>query len=125
VVQYKIALCFNEHVIREDDSGAANMKKQPCGLGRAIPFLSAGAKLLSISMFVAGLLAQQLALAQGTTTYLSNLGQASAGSLAVGSDSWLAAPFGTGFNAGGYVLDSAQLSLTDASGNRYTVLWTR
>jgi hypothetical protein len=70
-----------------------------------------------ISMFVVGLLAQQIAVAQGTTTYLSNLGQASAGSVAVGSDSWLAAPFQTGTNAGGYVLDSVQLALTDASGN--------
>ena len=93
------------------------MKNQPCGAGHGIPLLSAGAKLLSISMFVAGLLAQQLALAQGTTTYLSNLGQASAGSLAVGSNSWLAAPFMTGANAGGYVLNSVQLALTDASGN--------
>ena len=68
-----------------------------------------------ISMFVVGLLAQQIAVAQGTTTYLSNLGQASAGSLAVGSDSWLAAPFLTGNNAGGYVLDSVQLALADAA----------
>jgi hypothetical protein len=70
-----------------------------------------------ISMFVAGLLAQQLALAQGTTTYLSNLGQASGGSLAVGSDSWLAAAFRPGFDAGGYSLDSVQLALADASGS--------
>jgi hypothetical protein len=70
-----------------------------------------------ISMFVVGLLAQQIAVAQGTTTYLSNLGQASVGSLAVGSDSWLAAAFMTGTNAGGYVLDSVQLSLADASGS--------
>src|ERR1039458_2607755 len=70
-----------------------------------------------ISMFVVGLLAQQIAVAQGTTTYLSNLGQASAGSLAVGSDSWLAEAFRTGADAGGYVLDSVQLSLADASGS--------
>ncbi len=70
-----------------------------------------------ISMFVVGLLAQQIAVTQGTTTYLSNLGQASAGSLAVGSDSWLAAPFGTGFNAAGYTLDSVQLALADAAGS--------
>jgi hypothetical protein len=70
-----------------------------------------------ISMLVLGLLAQQIAVAQGTTTYLSNLGQASAGSLAVGSDSWFAAPFGTGTNAAGYVLDSVQLALADAAGS--------
>ena len=93
------------------------MKNQPCGAGHGIPLLSAGAKLLSISMFVAGFLAQQLAVAQGTTTYLSNLGQASAGRLAVGSNSWLAAPFLTGNNAGGYVLDSVQLALADATGS--------
>jgi hypothetical protein len=68
-----------------------------------------------ISMFVVGLLAQEIAVAQGTTTYLSNLGQASAGRLAVGSNSWLAAPFLTGNNAGGYVLDSVQLALADAA----------
>jgi hypothetical protein len=44
------------------------------------------------------------------------LDQASAGSLAVGSDSWLALGFTTGFNASGYTLDSIQLAMTDASG---------
>jgi hypothetical protein len=51
------------------------------------------------------------------TAYLSNLGQSSTGSLAVGSDSWLAASFGTGTNEGGYELNSIQLAMTDASGN--------
>ena len=68
-------------------------------------------------MFVVGLLAQQIAVAQGTTTYLSNLSQASAGSLPVGSDSWLAAAFQTGTNAAGYLLNSVQLALTAASGS--------
>ena len=54
---------------------------------------------------------------QGTMTYLSNLDQASAGSVAVGSNSWVAIPFKTGTNPGGYVLDSVQLAMTDASGN--------
>ncbi len=62
------------------------------------------------------LLTQQITQAQGTI-YLSNLGQPSAGSLAVGSDSWVAAMFQTGANAGGYVLNSVQLGMADASGN--------
>jgi hypothetical protein len=57
-----------------------------------------------------------IAQAQGTI-YVSNLGQPSAGTLSVGSDSWLAAPFMTGTNAGGYALDSVQLALADASGS--------
>jgi hypothetical protein len=65
---------------------------------------------------LASILAPQIVRAQGTMTYLSNLGQASAGSLAVGSDSWLAAPFETGTNAGGYALNSIQLAMADASG---------
>jgi hypothetical protein len=44
--------------------------------------------------------APQITQAQGTT-YLSNLGEPSTGSLAVGSDSWLAVSFGTGTNVGG------------------------
>src|ERR1022692_2933980 len=105
------------------------MKKRPCGAGHGIPLWEPGQMTINpmeknrtnmksiISMFVVGLLAQQIAVAQGTTTYLSNLGQASAGSRAVGSDSWLAAAFMAGANAGGYVLNSVQLALTDASGN--------
>ena len=69
-----------------------------------------------VIVFAVGLFAPRIATAQGTTTYLSNLGQASAGSLAVGSDSWLAAEFITGTNAGGYSLNSIQLAMTDASG---------
>lgn len=61
-------------------------------------------------------LAPQIIQAQGTV-YLSNLGQASGSSVAVGSNSWLAAIFFTGTNAGGYVLNSIQLVMTDASGS--------
>jgi hypothetical protein len=53
--------------------------------------------------------------AQGTT-YLSNLGETSTGSSAVGSDSWLAASFFPGTNSTGYVLDSIQLSMNEATG---------
>jgi hypothetical protein len=65
---------------------------------------------------VFGLLAQQILQAQGTT-YVSNLDQSSAGSHSAGSDSWLAACFSAGTNASGYVLNSIQLAMTDASGN--------
>jgi len=51
------------------------------------------------------------------TVYVSNLGQPSVGSGAVGSDSWLAAEISTGGNPGGYVFDSLQLAMTPATGN--------
>jgi hypothetical protein len=63
------------------------------------------------------ILAPQIVQAQGTMTYLSNLDQTFTGSLAVGSDSWLAAEFETGTNSSGYSLDSIQLEMTDATGN--------
>jgi hypothetical protein len=69
-----------------------------------------------IIMFAIGLLTQQVTKAQGTI-YLSNLGQASAGSDAVGSDSWLATGFETGNTTSSYSLNSVQLAMTDASGN--------
>ena len=62
------------------------------------------------------LLAPQITQAQGTI-YLSNLGEPSTGSRAVGSNSWLAVPFVTGINDGGYILNSIQLGVADASGN--------
>ena len=65
---------------------------------------------------LASILAPQPAQAQGTMAYLSNVDQPSAGSFAVGSDSWLAAGFATGTNASGYTLDSIQLRMADASG---------
>ena len=76
-----------------------------------------------VIVLVVALLAPQIVQAQGTI-YLSNLGQPSAGSLAVGSDSWQAAIFTTGTNADGYVLNSIQLAMTDASGtpNGFTVM---
>jgi hypothetical protein len=55
--------------------------------------------------------------AQGTMTYLSNLGQPSTGTNAVGSDSWLATLFITGTNSIGYTLNSIQLGMAHASGN--------
>jgi hypothetical protein len=61
--------------------------------------------------------ATQTVLGQGSVTFLSNVDQNSAGGSAVGSDSWLAAGFVTGNNAGGYVLNSVELGMTDASGN--------
>lgn len=70
-----------------------------------------------ITVFVFALLASQVARSQGTLTYLSNLEQPSAGSLAIGSDSWYAALFFTGGNVGGYSLNSIQLAMTDASGS--------
>jgi hypothetical protein len=73
-------------------------------------------KLINGSIIAIGLFAAQITQAQGTV-YLSNLDQASAGSLAVGSDSWLAKMFYTGNNPGGYALDSIQLAMADATGN--------
>jgi hypothetical protein len=67
-------------------------------------------------VLVVGVFVQQATQAQGTT-YLSNLGQPSTGSEDVGSDSWLAADFITGNNIGGYLLNSVQLGMTDASGH--------
>jgi len=63
-----------------------------------------------------GLLASHLVFGQGTV-YLSNLNQNFAGSFAVGSDSWQAPAFITGTNSGGYLLDSVQLGMADASGS--------
>lgn len=70
-----------------------------------------------IILLAVALSVPQISHAQGTMTYLSNLGQPSVGSLSVGSDSWLATVFLTGTNAGGYSLDSIQLATADASGN--------
>jgi hypothetical protein len=72
--------------------------------------------IAGVTAFALGLLTQQITQAQGTMTYLSNLSLTSAGSLAVGSDSWYAALFITGPNSSGYTLDSIQLAMTDASG---------
>lgn len=69
-----------------------------------------------IVLVVVALCVPQMVHAQGTT-YISNLGQSSSGSDAVGSDSSLAIVFLTGPNAGGYSLNSVQLAMTVASGN--------
>ena len=65
---------------------------------------------------ILGLLLPPITQAQGTT-YLSNLSDPTITNVALGSDSWIAAGFGTGPNAGGYLLDSVQLLLGAASGN--------
>jgi hypothetical protein len=72
--------------------------------------------MLAIPAFALAVLSPQIAQAQGTL-YVSSLGLTSSGSASVGSDSWLAADFATGTNAGGYLLNSVQLALADASGN--------
>jgi hypothetical protein len=58
----------------------------------------------------------QIVHAQGTI-YVSNLGQSPSGSYEVGSDSWYAAYFSTGPNAGGYMLGSVQLAMADGAGS--------
>src|ERR1017187_6872880 len=70
-----------------------------------------------IIMVIVALLVPQYIQAQGTTTYLSNLSQASAGSFAIGRNSWYAAGFETGNNASGYSVNSIQLLMTGAYGN--------
>ena len=72
--------------------------------------------MLAILALAFALLSPQIAQAQGTL-YISNLGQTTTGSSPVGNDSWLAADFRTGPNAGGYLLNSVQSALADASGN--------
>jgi hypothetical protein len=69
-----------------------------------------------VIVLAVALLSSQIIQAQGTT-YMSNLGQFTDGSLAVGSDSWVGNEFVVGTNAGGYVLNSVQLQMAAASGN--------
>ena len=64
-----------------------------------------------------GLLASQTIRAQGITTYLSSISATSTGNLPVGNDYWLAANFNTGNNAGGYLLDSIELGMANATGS--------
>ncbi|HEX5399218.1 MAG TPA: hypothetical protein VFY06_09235, partial [Verrucomicrobiae bacterium] len=52
--------------------------------------------LIGVMSFVSG-----TGRSQGTMNYLSNLGQPSAGGIAVGSNSWVAAGFRTGNNPQG------------------------
>jgi len=74
-------------------------------------------KLVTILTLALSVLSAPTARAQGTTTYLSNLGQASTGSLAVGTNSWVAIAFYTGTNARHYVINSIQLAMADATGS--------
>lgn len=60
--------------------------------------------------------APSLVQAQGTL-YVSNLGQTPTGSVAIGSNFWIAQVFVTGTNSGGYMLNSVQLLIDAASGN--------
>jgi hypothetical protein len=64
-----------------------------------------------------GLLLPESAQTQGTTVYVSNLGQPSSGTFSVGSDSWLAWAFLTGADPGGYTLDAVQFAMANATGN--------
>ena len=69
-----------------------------------------------IIIFAVNLLSRQIMQAQGTV-YISDLGQISAGNNPIGSNSWCAADFLTGPNAGGYTLDSIQLQMANATDN--------
>jgi hypothetical protein len=69
-----------------------------------------------ILILVAALLLPVVTRAQGTL-YLSNLGEGSSDSVAVANNAWAAAYFQTGFNPGGFTLNSIQLLMTAASGN--------
>jgi len=69
-----------------------------------------------IIIFAIALLTSKIIYAQGTL-YLSNLTQTSTGSEAAGSDSSLAALFNTGNSADGYLLDSVQLAMANATGD--------
>jgi hypothetical protein len=71
----------------------------------------------SVIVFAVALLAPQILQAQGTITYLSNMIEPSIGNFPVGSNSWLAVPFITGNNPGGYILNSIQIEMADASGS--------
>ncbi|HEX5399244.1 MAG TPA: choice-of-anchor R domain-containing protein [Verrucomicrobiae bacterium] len=63
-----------------------------------------------------GLSVSRIVQAQGTA-YLSNLDQTPSGGLPIGSDSWYAAMFITGTNSSGYMFDSFQAGMADASGS--------
>lgn len=67
-------------------------------------------------VFIIGLLLPQFVRAQGTL-YVSNLGQPTVGSMAIGRDSWIAQPFSTGTNSAGYSLYSVELLMGAGSGN--------
>jgi hypothetical protein len=66
--------------------------------------------------FVMRLVNPGSAQAQGTV-FISNLGQAAVGSVAVASNAWVAQSFQTGSFTGGYFLNAIELELGAASGN--------
>ena len=73
-------------------------------------------KITSFTLSIVGLLAPLIATAQGTLS-LSNLGEPSVGSGAVGKDQWFAQSFHTGNSSGGYALNSIQLLMDETSGS--------
>jgi hypothetical protein len=75
---------------------------------------SAVKKLIIVALI--SLVAPQITRAQGTTC-VSNLGQPTIGTRPIGSDSWLGAPFLTGNNFGGYLLNFIQLGTSNSSGS--------
>jgi hypothetical protein len=97
-----LGLCLTEKVVVQE------MKAFIKGL--------AGEGIVALAMLATGLLAPQIAQAEGTL-YFSNLSQNSAGSVAVGSDSWIAQAFFPSFNPGGYDLNSVQLLMGATSGS--------
>jgi hypothetical protein len=73
-------------------------------------------KLVGSVISALTVLIPEMVQAQGTV-YLSNLGQSFSDSNPVASDSWLAAGFVTGSNPDGYLLDSFELGMANATGN--------
>ena len=73
-------------------------------------------KLVGSVISALAMLTPEMIQAQGTV-FLSNLGQSFSDSNPVASDSWLAAGFITGNNDGGYLLDSVELGMANATSN--------
>jgi hypothetical protein len=73
--------------------------------------------IISSVIALTNILTSQILQAQGTITYLSNLGQSFTKSNPVGSDSWLAVDFMTGNNTTGYLFDSIDLGMANAIDN--------
>lgn len=73
-------------------------------------------KTIAFVLLLLGLAMPNVAPAQGTT-YFSNLSLPSGGSLVIGSDAWVAVPFYVGSNFDGYLLNSVQLLMGQASGS--------
>ena len=73
-------------------------------------------KLITGVISALAALTPEMVQAQGTI-YLSNLGQSFSDNNPVASDSWLAVGFVTGTNVGGYLLDSFELGIANATGN--------